>query len=420
MGISDKLRSELDTLVQIAQKRDYRLNFVTVINIMQEHSYPLDEMHDIIQYFSHQDVEVIFDDVEMDELDISSIVPFDQTKIDISMKPLTLDLIINRLRNDEIDLMPDFQRKAGLWDSNKKSRLIESLILRIPLPAFYFDGSDDGKWLIIDGLQRLTAIKEFFLDDSLKLSGLEFLGDYEGCTIKDLPRTYSRRMMETQLVTYVINPGTPKDVKYNIFKRINTSGLELELQEIRHALFQGKATKVLKEWSEHGSFLQATDKSIKSERMLDREFVLRHLAFRQIGYENYEGKMDEYLNKMMDILNGYDDELIEQLKQNFIMAMELSFEIFGDRAFRKIFSGNNRKNRINVGLFDAWSVVLSMLSQNDVVKIKANKGLLYGMFIQEMEDNEPFATQYLNSATKHAIISRFEVINKMVNEVLGK
>ena len=96
--------------------------------------------------------------------------------------------LIERLKFKEIDMNPDFQRHADLWDNPKMSRLIESILIRFPLPAFYFDASDEDRWLIVDGLQRLSAIKKFVVDKKLKLSGLEYLEDFKGKGYDELPQ----------------------------------------------------------------------------------------------------------------------------------------------------------------------------------------------------------------------------------------
>lgn len=422
MVITQKLQKELEKLVDIASLKDYKLNFATILNILQEHKYDLNYYQDIVQFFTKNGIDIISDDVEIDINDGASLEaklkPFDQTKIDITMKPMTLDLIINRLRNGEIDLMPDFQRKQGLWDSEKKSRLIESLILRIPLPAFYFDGSNDENWLVIDGLQRLTAIKEFFIDETLKLENLEFLTDYNSCTYKSLPRTYTRRMEETQIIAYIINPGTPTSVKYNIFKRINTAGIQLEPQEIRHALYQGPATELLKSMAKDEMFLLATGGSIKTDRMADREFALRFIAFKVLGIERYEGIIDDYLNETMEYLNNCGEDELHELETQFNKAMKLSLEVFGEHAFRKMFSRESkRKNPINRALFECWSVHFSELSDAEIAVILQRKDLLIDKFLYLMNHHDSFSID-INSGKITAVKRRFDLIGKIIHEVL--
>ena len=110
--------------------------------------------------------------------------------------------MLRRINEKALDLAPDFQRHADLWKDDVKSRLIESIIIRIPLPAFYIDGTNEESWLVVDGLQRLSALRQFISDKSdkrLKLTGLEYLNELEGKTYEDLDRKYQRRIEETQV-----------------------------------------------------------------------------------------------------------------------------------------------------------------------------------------------------------------------------
>lgn len=138
--------------------------------------------------------------------------PFNPKEINIKTKTMSLDNIIKRIKEGEIDLAPDFQRKGNLWTLDKQSRLIESMLIKLPLPAFYFDGTEDEKWLVVDGLQRLSAIKNYVVDENFSLQGLEFLEPIQGKRFSELPRNYKRMIEETEIVAYIINPGTPADV----------------------------------------------------------------------------------------------------------------------------------------------------------------------------------------------------------------
>ncbi|MED4953933.1 DUF262 domain-containing protein [Paenibacillus macerans] len=344
--------------------------------------------------------------------------PFDPAKIDITQKSLTIDLLVKRLKESEIDLLTDFQRKGGLWDSDQQSRLIESLIIRIPLPAFYFDGSNDNKWLIVDGLQRLTTLKRFIIDKELKLHNMEYVTQFEGFGYMDLPRHIQRRIEETQIIAFIINDGTPEEVKYNIFKRINTGGVPLTPQEIRHALNQGVASEFLKKLAESDEFLEATCHSVKTDRMEDRDFVLRFLAFTMTSYQNYFPDLENFLNSSMSLLNKKTKTELEQLEKNFKKAMVNATLIFGDDAFRRRYNVGDNRKQINKALFDTWSVNLGMLNNEQSQKLIEFKDVVREKFIGVMKDKDFDSAISQGTGDPRRVIYRFSKIEKLIKEVL--
>lgn len=412
---------EIDQLVDIGLLNG-RLSRTTVIHLLHEKN-AINEYPKIIQYMLDKGIVFTDDDIEYnidDDLDrLSNFHPFDPTKINIAQKSLSVEGIIKRLNHNEIDMKTFFQRKSGLWDSKTKSQLIESLMLRIPLPVFYFDGTNDDKWLVIDGLQRLTTFKEFFIEKSLKLSGMEYFTDYNGCGYDDIPRTYIRRMEETQLFLYIIQPGTPQNVKFNIFKRINTPGLKLEPQEIRHALYQGKATDLLKRIAESEEFLKVTDRSISNERMLASEIVLRYFAFVILGerkYEEMNGQLDLFLNETMQRINDMDDTEICNYEREYYKTIKRVYELFDIYSFRKISNTNNRKNPFNVALYESWMINLRLLSEEEFQKLKQNKNILIEKFISLLDD-KTFGYD-ISSGKRVAVLRRIKSIKNLIGEII--
>lgn len=140
--------------------------------------------------------------------------------VDVDNKQFNLDIIIRRLENEEIELDPEFQRGVNLWDGNRQSKLIESILIKLPLPSFYFDVQNGGRWVVVDGFQRLNAIKNFVVKKSLRLEGLDFLHTLDGKGYDDLPRPMQRRIYETIVFGCFIQPSTPSEYKKYIFNRI--------------------------------------------------------------------------------------------------------------------------------------------------------------------------------------------------------
>ncbi len=378
--LSEKILGYLDGLAKIAEGQDYKIESITFYNTyaeIPEKEKNEDTLLEMEEYLSGKNIEIIADGIELETENVSlspdeRIRPFDPTKINITMAPMALDSLVRRLKNEEINLNTEFQRKSGLWSNVKKSQLIESLLLKIPLPAFYFDASDDGEWLIIDGLQRITAIYEFIVMKTLKLEGLEFFNDLNGLGYEELPRQFSRRIDESSLITFTVKDGTPVNVKYNIFKRLNTGGLELKPQEIRHALYQGQATVFLKELSLSKDFLRVTCHSIKTERMLDQEFVLRFIAVCYYGIENYDSLPEDFLNETMDYINHQKTEKIKDIRTEFAAIMVIMYELFGNAAFRKMAS-DGRRRPINKAIYEMWCKAIFDLDSPKRKELKEKK-----------------------------------------------
>ena len=349
------------------------------------------------------------------EDDDENLEPFDPTQIRVKTKPMTMDLLLKRIEYDEIDLAPEFQRHAGIWTPKNKSRLIESLLIRIPLPAFYIDATNDDQWLVIDGLQRINTFKKFIIDQEFTLTELQFLKDLENTKYSDLPRAYQRRIEETELTVCLIEPGTPDEVKYNIFQRINTGGLPLNNQELRQAMNPGKPIKILKKLANLPEFKRVINLTKKrNERLEDHELILDFIAFTLTKYQDYpQNKGHTYfLNETMKKLNKLENDLIQEIENKFIIAMKAAYDIFGNNAFSK-----SSSSPVNKSLFEAWSVTLSKLSSQEIDILINQKEVLKEKFIQKMQEDNDFNKSISQAANK--VKYRFEKINQIVQEVLS-
>lgn len=315
------------------------------------------------------DFEITPDGTEYEDTGITK--PFNPTLIDIATKQMSLDTFIKRMREGEINLAPDFQR-SEVWKPTAKSRLIESLLIRIPLPAFYMDATDEDNWLVVDGLQRLSTLRDFVITKTMRLQDLEFLTQFQGLGYDNLPRNYQRRIEETQVTVYLIERGTPPEVKFNIFKRINTGGLPLSAQEIRHALNQGPVTEYLKRLAHSDEFRQATYGGVSDNRMAARECVLRFLAFTLTPPDEYKAAdFDSFLSDAMGSLNRMLDTERKKLAGRFVRALNAAHEIFHEAAFRKPRQGR-RLSPVNKALFEVWTVAMDYLSDETLRHLKAS------------------------------------------------
>lgn len=345
--------------------------------------------------------------------------PFDPVKIRIDSKPLSLDILLKRIGEDEIDLNPSFQRKEGIWSDEAQSRLIESILIRIPLPAFYMDATDENKWLVVDGLQRLTALNRFVNKKSLTLSGLEFLTQFERKGYDDLGRSFQRRINETQATVFLIEKGTPPAVKFNIFKRINTGGLPLSAQEIRHALNQGEASKYLGRLAGLDEFRLATNGSINDKRMADRECALRFLAFSITPFRKYKTKdFDSFLNDTMVDLNKMNQSDLDAYEGRFKKALIAVHKIFGSHAFRKMYQGSNVRYPINKALFESWCTCLGSMDQASLDLIVDKKEEVIGGFKRLMKNREFENSISQGTGDIRKVKLRFEGVEKVIREAL--
>ncbi len=357
----------------------------------------------------------------------SSIItePFDPTQIRVSTRPITIDLVLKRIKANALDLSSNpqrsgFQRMGNIWTNGAQSRLIESLLIQIPLPAFYIDATDEDYWIVVDGLQRLTALKRFIIEQKLKLSGLEFLTDLHGKVFDELSPRFQRRIEETQITINIIEQGTPSNTKFNIFKRINTGGLPLSSQEIRHALNQGQATQLLTYLAESKEFLSATDNSIKDIRRADQECVLRFIAFTLVPHTGYKTEdFDSFLNDTMGRMNKMKEIELKVLTPMFIQAMVAAHKIFGTEAFRKKDSHSGKRYPINKALFEAWAVNLGRLDKHQISVLIERREMLIDKFIDLVKDGD--FNDAISSGTKtiKKVNLRFSKIEGIIQEVLS-
>lgn len=358
-------------------------------------------------------------DIEKEHVNEEIVSPFNPKLINLETKPLSLEQIIGRVKRKTLDLHPPFQR-AFIWDETKQSRLIESLMLRIPLPMFYFYADINEHYQVVDGLQRLNTFYDFIeKKKSFKLKNLEFLKEYENKTFAELEPYLQNRILETTIHVTIINPSTPENVKRNVFKRINTGGYPLSAQEIRHALYEGKSTELLKNLVDNKDFKKVMGSKFKDFRMAGREIILRFLSFYINKPSEYKiVDMDEWLSNSMQMINKYDDNQINILENIFEKAVKRAYLIFNDYAFRKSLP-NHKKTPINKTLFEVWCLALVSLKDEEFDILLKNKNKLIEE-LKKLYDTNRFQISVSRDSWKvESVKYRYESIANTINLITG-
>jgi hypothetical protein len=275
--------------------------------------------------------------------------------------------VVKRIENQRYILDPDFQRDF-VWPTPKQSKLIESCIMRIPLPVFYVAEAPDGRIIVVDGLQRLTTLSRF-MSNQFRLTGLQNenksnVHPLEGKTFDELSINLRERVQDTQLTMYILDAKAPERARLDIFERVN-SGEPLTRQQMRNALYNGAATNWLKDAASGLGFRKATGGSLNPKTMRDREAINRFCAFRLLSSEAYStGDMDTFLAMGLKALADLPPTDRDALRVDFDRAMELNYSLFGDHAFRKSLADQNPsggRTVINISLFEVSAVLFSQL-----------------------------------------------------------
>lgn len=339
----------------------------------------------------------------------------------------TVSEVVKRIKNDRFILHPDFQRDY-VWPPKKQSRLIESCLMRIPLPVFYVAEAKDGRIIVVDGLQRLVTFTRFMNNEF----ALTKLGDGReanpqenkliGKRFNDLPLNLKERIEDTQLTLYILDSKAPDRAKLDIFERVN-SGEPLARQQMRNCLFNGPATKWLADAADSEHFLNATGRSLNKKTMRDREAINRFCAFSLLGIEKYKGEMDDFLARTLEKMNNMKESELVTMMHGFEESMIINHKLFNKHAFRKSIeidsdhAKHSAKSVINIALFDVCSVLfkrvdLELVERNIELFRKAIRDLLKR---QDFYDAISYATNGIRQVN-----TRFSMMEEAIEEVTSQ
>lgn len=363
-----------------------------------------DQLYDIIEFDKDTEIE--------DGTGDGGLYPYDPnyTEIEIGEVPFSIYEYLRQLEKGKIIIQPDFQRKL-VWSNSQKSKFIESILLNFPLPPIYLNETKEAHYIVIDGLQRTTALQQFY-SGLITLSGLEALPKYNGEKFDSLPETFRSKFEDKKLTIFVLKPSTPLVVIYDLFNRINTGGTQLNRQEVRNCIFIGRSTKLLKELSEEKQFKDAIDFGIRDTRMKDREAVLRYLAFRWFDFrKEYNGDMSDYVETAMKRINKLDDAKIDKMKVDFQRVMMWSYDIWGTRNFR--IPTDHTRGTINTAILESVCNYLASL-KDDFLHI--NKTIIRENYSDLIKNETFFEAVTKSTGNKTKVLDRFRIARQILNQ----
>lgn len=318
--------------------------------------------------------------------------------------------VVRRLDRGRFVLDPDFQR-AFLWDEKKQSRLIESILLRIPLPVFYLAEDPEGRLIVVDGRQRLTTLQRYFRGESrLTLPDRPELHDKR---FNDLDARLQNRLEDCQLHFYIIDHSVPERARLDIFERVN-GGEVLTRQQMRNAIYNGPATVLLREEAESELFLEATGRSLSVKQMRDREFVNRFCAYSLLPLETYKGDMDKWLADALKLIAKMTHAQRDALRDRFRRALRNNLAVFGRHAFRKHRKDDQPRSVLNASLFD---VMAQGLADRDEEVVKERAEALRQAFYLLMTHERFIKAITYGPNTANEVRTRFEIAQRMMAEV---
>ncbi len=367
------------------------------------------EYYFVKNYHTNQPLEEIEGIEKPDDL-LSIGYPIDTVLIRSESR--TVYEVTRRIEKGGYIMDPDFQRDF-IWPEDKQSKLIESVLMRIPLPVFYLAEDPEGRMIIVDGLQRISTF-ERFLKNELSLK-LKHHPDLNGKKFLDLPPKLQNRVEDCNLSFYVIDSKVPLQALLDIFDRVN-SGVALSRQQMRNCLCNGEATKFLKRESNTDLFEEATGGSLDKKIMRDREFVNRFCAFFLLGTEKYKSDMDLFLSEALNIMNKFNVDQLFDLTVQFRRGLKNNFAVFDKHAFRRHVTTSGKRSVLNASLWDVMSTGLARYSTEVVMNCAEP---LREAFYRLQDDPEFIESITRGTNDRKKVLIRFEKTNAMFEEVFG-
>ena len=268
-----------------------------------------------------------------------------QRKIVWQAKDFSIREFLSMRQDGELILQPEYQRNF-VASAQIASRLIESILLDVPIPVVYLAEENDGAYSVIDGQQRLTSFLSY-LDgkfpngDEFKLSGLKVLTEFNRKKYDQLDKDSQTKIKTTTIHSIIIKKESNPDIKFEIFERLNTGSTKLNEDEIRNTVYRGKYIDLLAELSENQGFHVLVRKDNFKKRMIYRGMILRFFALSEKSYLNYKSSMKQFSNKELRDNKDLSASKEKEYKNRFEHCLDLVKVVFGQMAFRRYMPGEN-------------------------------------------------------------------------------
>jgi hypothetical protein len=363
--------------------------------------------------------------IENQELELNE---EDSRKIVWQAKDFSIREFASMLQDGDLDLQPEYQRKY-VATPKIASKLIESIIMDVPIPVIYLAEEQDGTYSVIDGQQRLTSFLSFITGkypngDLFKLTGLKVYKELNRKLFSDLDKEFQNKIRKTTLHTIVIKKESNEDVKFEIFERLNTGSIKLNEDEIRNTVYRGDYIKLLAELEENETFHKVVQKDNYKKRMIYRGMILRFFAISEKSHLNYQPSMKQFCNKELRDNRYLSTEKAKEYRTKFHDCIDLVKVVFGETAFRRYIPSNSEKEqgnwtttRINMALFDIQMCGFVNYSKNEILR---NADYIREAMLELMTNNQDFIDSILlQTSNKEVLKKRFKIWLEKLDEIVG-
>lgn len=341
-------------------------------------------------------------------------VPIRDRRVATQPYDLAVQSLVEQIRGNTIFLRPlserpSFQRRY-VWTNTLASKLVESILLNVPIPPCYLSQNEDFELDVIDGQQRLFSIYRF-LDNQFPLSGLEVLVELNGSRFHEITSKLQRQLKTHTLRCVLITNESHPEIKFDVFERLNTNTVPLNAQELRNCIYRGSLNSLLKDAVENARWLEILGKKQADKRMRDEELILRFFAFQLAGLDTYRTPLKHWLNGVAKTGMKYSEEKIAQLREIWEQTIDVSLIWFEpNECYRR-----EGSRAINRALFDLIAYSTSKVDVNRAEEIKADFREVYAALL----DNEEFQ-DLISRSVDHTKRTkrRFEMWNEAFEGIL--